>query len=521
MIAEDDALSRISLQRILSNWGHDVLTAEDGLQAWEAMRRDDPPMLAILDWMMPGMDGLEVCRRVRALHQENPPYIIILSGKSHKEDIVQGLNDGANDYLTKPVNFGELHARIGVGKRMLELQTALFQKNREIWESRQRLERTFAALDDAIFVIDARSLRIVDCNPSACAIFGYARAELLGRTTAFLHVDRPTFQEFLARLRPAMKEKGAFFLPEFQMKRRDGTVFPTENGVSALMDEHGRRVGWVNLVRDVSRRKEAETREKLHQEKLAQAAKMSALGTLVAGVAHEVNNPNNFIILNTPLLEEVWADALPVLEAHHCDHPEFKLAGIDFLQMRDNVPRLFSGIHEGSKRIKRIVSELKGFARQAPLDMRSKVQMNQVVEAALTLLRKTVAQHTNHFEMQLAPDLPLVQGDFQKLEQVVVNVLINACQALPDKGRGIVVCSFHERAEQTVVLRIEDQGNGIAPEHMGRICDPFFSTKHALGGTGLGLAISSSIIQDHGGRMAFDSTPGLGTTVTIHLQAVH
>jgi PAS domain S-box-containing protein len=284
-------------------------------------------------------------------------------------------------------------------------------------------------------------------------------------------------------------------------------------------DRDGGIAGIIGFAKDVTERKQAQMREKKQQDQLAQAAKMTALGTLVAGVAHEVNNPNNFIILNAPLLEEVWADSLPVLETHHAVHPEFMLAGMPYPRMRDNVARLFSGIHEGSKRIKRIVSELKTFARQLPLDMGSEVRLNQVVEAALTMLRKTIAEHTNLFVTRLDPNLPPVRGDFQKLEQVVVNLLINACQALPDKDRRIVLETYSDSDEEAVVLRITDEGEGIVPENIERICDPFFSTRHNVGGTGLGLSITSSIIQSHKGRMTFDSAPGLGTTVTIFLKA--
>jgi PAS domain S-box-containing protein len=645
LIAEDDVVSRSMLQVTLTRWGHEVVSAENGAQAWAEMRREDAPMLAILDWMMPEMDGLEVCRRIRSLHQDNPPYVIILSGKSEKADIIQGLEIGANDYLTKPVDFGELHARIEVGSRMLELQAELVRKIRESWESKQLLERTFAALDDAIFVIDAKTLEIIDCNPTASGIFGYGRRRMLGKTPAFLHVDQASFDAFKQYLGRAKHGKEAL-PPEFRMKRGDGVIVPTEHNVTPLTDECGQRIGWVNLVRDVSVRKEAEQelrqsradllraqkaarigswkyhirknvfsgsrefarifelqqdapmgyealarmihsedrdmadktwkeavragrpfevehrivcgetikwvrtvgesqtegvdqekmvigitqditekkqseiKEKTQQEQLLQAAKMAALGTLVAGVAHEVNNPNNFIMLNAPLLEKVWSDALPVLEKHHALYPDFALTGIPFEQMRGYVTELFSGLHEGSKRIKHIVAELKYFARQTPLNMNQEVQLNEVVQAALTMLRKTIAQHTAHFQVSLDPLLPLVQGDFQKLEQVVVNLLINACQALPDKSRGVLLETFSVPSDDAVVLRIIDEGEGIPQENLGRILDPFFSTRQDIGGTGLGLAISAAVIREHAGRMAFDSVPGRGTTVTVSLKAL-
>jgi len=125
-------------------------------------------------------------------------------------------------------------------------------------ESQQLLERTFASLHDAVFIIDAATTEILDCNPAASDMFGYTREEMVGRTTAFLHVDEATLEEFRAHLYPAVEEKGFLFLPEFRMKRKDGTVFPTEHNVIPLEDERGKRIGWVSVVRDITERKQAE-----------------------------------------------------------------------------------------------------------------------------------------------------------------------------------------------------------------------------------------------------------------------
>ena len=125
-------------------------------------------------------------------------------------------------------------------------------------ESQQLLERTFASLLDAVFIIDADTVEIMDCNPAASEIFGYSRQEMLGRTTAFLHIDQAALEEFRQHLYPAVEEKGFLFLPEFRMKRKDGTVFPTEHSVMPLEDEQGKRIGWVSVIRDITDRKRAE-----------------------------------------------------------------------------------------------------------------------------------------------------------------------------------------------------------------------------------------------------------------------
>jgi CheY-like chemotaxis protein len=132
LIAEDDMVSRRVLEATLVKWGHEVVVAADGAQAWVVLQREDAPHLAILDWMMPEMDGVELCRRVRALPTTTPPYLIFLTAKSGTEDVVTGLDAGANDYLTKPFDRAELRARVQVGAHVLELRENLAARVREL-----------------------------------------------------------------------------------------------------------------------------------------------------------------------------------------------------------------------------------------------------------------------------------------------------------------------------------------------------------------------------------------------------
>jgi DNA-binding response OmpR family regulator len=132
LIAEDDAVSRRVLEATLTRFGHEVVVAGDGAQAWEILQTEDAPRLAILDWMMPEIDGLEVCRRVRSLPNNTPPFLILLTAKSTKEEVVTGLDAGANDYLTKPFDRAELRARVQVGVQVLELQSKLADRVREL-----------------------------------------------------------------------------------------------------------------------------------------------------------------------------------------------------------------------------------------------------------------------------------------------------------------------------------------------------------------------------------------------------
>jgi DNA-binding response OmpR family regulator len=137
LIAEDDAVSRLLLESVLRDWNYDVVAAGDGLAAWDALQQPDPPRLAIVDWQMPGLDGLDVCRRVRAHPATASVYVLLLTGKGGTDNVVQGLRSGANDYLTKPFDLDELSARLGVGRRVVELQQSLAERVAE-------LERTLA-----------------------------------------------------------------------------------------------------------------------------------------------------------------------------------------------------------------------------------------------------------------------------------------------------------------------------------------------------------------------------------------
>jgi polar amino acid transport system substrate-binding protein len=271
------------------------------------------------------------------------------------------------------------------------------------------------------------------------------------------------------------------------------------------------------LALEVVERKRALDELKLHQDKLIQADKMASLGILVAGVAHEINNPNGLILLNMPILREVYQDAEEVLEIRYHDLGDFTLGGLPYSRMRNEVPHLLEEMQEGANRIKRIVEELKDFARQDTSAATEPIDFNVVVQAAVRLVDSSIRTATNRFETSYSSHLPIIQGNAQRVEQVVVNLILNACQSLLNMERGISLATFYDQKAEVVVLRLSDEGSGIAPEHIPHLTDPFFTTKRESGGTGLGLSVSATIVKEHGGSLDFDSSPGSGTTVTLRL----
>ncbi len=239
-------------------------------------------MLTDLD--LPDSQAGDTFARLRA-HAPGLP-VVVLTGREDEDLARRTVRAGADDYLFKRELSGSLlaHALLyaierqrtraalqaahdalerRVQERTVELEQAniqLQQAAQALRESQQLLTRTFASLRDAVFVVDAVTIRILDCNPAASEIFGYSREELIGRTTAFLHVDEAALHEFRAHLHPAVATEGFLVLPEFKMKRKDGTVFPTEHIVTPLEDERGQHIGWVSVVRDVTARVRAEER---------------------------------------------------------------------------------------------------------------------------------------------------------------------------------------------------------------------------------------------------------------------
>jgi signal transduction histidine kinase/predicted hydrocarbon binding protein len=271
------------------------------------------------------------------------------------------------------------------------------------------------------------------------------------------------------------------------------------------------------LQQEIIDRKQAEEQARIRQEQLFQASKMASLGTLVSGVAHEINNPISFVMLNGPILQKAWQGVKPILDEHRRVKGDFQIANMTYTQLGERIPLLLSGITQGAKRVKAIVSDLKEFARQSSPELRDMVNVNTAVKTGVGLVSNLMKKSTNRFSAVYEPDVPLVKGNIQRIEQVIINLLVNACEALSDNHQAIVVSTAYDSESDCVIVEIQDEGEGMTPEVLHRIKDPFFTTKRDSGGTGLGLAISDRIITDHGGNMVFDSTIGYGTFVKVSL----
>jgi len=269
------------------------------------------------------------------------------------------------------------------------------------------------------------------------------------------------------------------------------------------------------LEEEIQQRERVENDMRQKQEQLIQAGKLASLGVLVAGVAHEINNPNQAVMMGIQLLRKTWPNMRTILDAYYEREGDFLLGGINYSELRENISEHYKGIVDSARRIDAIVKGLKDFARQDRADMTQIVNLNLLVKSSLILLDNMVKRATDKLRVELSPRIPTFHGNTQRIEQVVVNLVQNACQALENRSRAISICTDYDEERQRVVLEVRDQGEGIPPENLTKICDPFFTTKREGGGTGLGLSVTSTIVKDHHGELEFHSEPGNGTTVRV------
>jgi PAS domain S-box-containing protein len=430
-------------------------------------------------------------------------------------------------YLVAVVLLGYLfHQFRRLRRNARSLRRANVKLQRQIAERRQAeaalrtSEERFRAItesaNDAIVSADL-SGRVVSWNAKAEAIFGYRADEILGRSFVRLMPERYRRADE-ARL-AERAARGASRLAgrtlEFVGRRKDGNEFPLELSLSSWSTAQGRYV--TGMVRDLTVRKRLEETARQQELQLIQANKMTALGTLVSGVAHEINNPNHVVLMNSSVVGDAWDDALKILDSRREEEGEFSLGGLSYAEMRATIPALLDEIHDGARRIDRIVKDLKDFARPSARGARSSFALNDAVRRGLRLLAHAIRTRTQRFDVVLADDLPAMEGDAQQIEQVVVNLVINALEALPGRERGVRVTTAFDAETREAVLEVRDEGVGIAADHLVRLCDPFFTTKQESGGTGLGLAITSSLVRKHGGRLTFSSEPGRGTSAMVRL----
>lgn len=521
LIIDDEPMVRESLASCLEDEGYAVLQACDGDQGLEICYRQRPT-LVFTDLRMPVVDGFEVVERLTRELPEIPT--IAMSGVGNAGEAVRAIHLGAWAYITKPVtNLDEITitiARVLERARLVRenleyrqsLEHLVEEKTRQLKESEQRFYQFFFQHDDAIILCRVPDLVILDANPSSCKLFGYTCQEILSRRFPlfFATAERPDLAAGLTHL----AGESIFLREHVKAKDRNGAELVVS--LKAWSISLGNETVIYCSLRNATEKFLLEKQLQTSQARLIQAHKLASIGMLASGIAHEINNPNNFIAFNTDLLAEIWRDSLPVLAQYSRTHPGFTLGGLPFGEIPATADRLFRGLADGSHRIDTIVGQLKQYARPSGTGGATGCDINRAVSGAVALLDHQIKRATDRFELRMGDDLPLVRGFPQQIEQVLVNLISNSLLALPGREKGIMVSTARD-GHGGVVVTVADEGTGMDRETLARLTEPFFSTRHESGGTGLGLSISDSILREHGGTLDFESEDGRGTRATIHL----
>ena len=396
LVADDDPTTLALLGHWARRWGYDVTTVADGATALAALEGANGPRLAVLDWQMPGCDGVEICRRLHR-RASNAPYVhvILITCSTQPERIAHALDNGANDFLAKPLNTHEFKSRLGVGRRMLKYHEELNQKNARLLEYATELEGLAAS-----------------------------------RAKQLLHIER-----------------------------------------------------------------------------------MATIGLLSSSLAHEVNNPTTFISGNAQTIRRFWQDVEPSLRQCLPQTGAEQRRKLEFVL--DELPGAVTGILGGVKRIASIVRGLKTYAHQSS-GTQKPCEVQHFIQSAIGLCGYELNKRQIVVTLRCDENLPWVHGDSQQLEQVVVNLIVNAAQAMAQSStRALTVTATMVGSD--VRISIEDTGPGIAADLLDRIWQPFFTTKAAEEGTGLGLSICRDIIEAHDGDIAVANRAEGGAAFVITL----
>lgn len=519
LIVDDDPAMRELLRECLTPLGYDLTFGNSGRQALELLAAT-PFTVAILDLMLPDLSGTEMLRRIREPRPEIE--IIVLTGYASLETAIEALRLGAYDYVTKPfdahtiqttvrraVEKSGFRSRLAALNRATQAMIATLDPDEVLALAMAEARTMLEAEATAIFLLESAgdALRLAaaagaasDCSvgartPADAGIAGWvarnAQPVLVG--------DAPRDSRYDPRVDGLVGPETRSLLA-VPLKYRDAAIGVVEAvNKAGGFDDHDRELlstlaGSTAIAIENARlyQAERELRKLVEQSQtqLVQTEKLAATGRLAASLAHEINNPLQAI-----------HNSLQLILSFQLEADEQR----EYLQIAE----------EEIERLMSLVASILEFARPPQQEMRT-TNVNEVVERVLALTGKYLQHRRVAVRRDLAPDLPRMLAAPDELEQVFLNLVLNAVDAMP--GGGTLHIASHLAADGRLGVVFSDTGHGIASELLDHIFEPFFSTRE--GGTGLGLTVSYNIVRRHGGEMTVQSTVGEGTTFTVWLPAL-
>ena len=372
-------------------------------------------------------------------------------------------------------------------------------------QSRNTLRSVFDSISDPLIMVD-RDLRIRMANRATVDYFHLADyLEILGKSFMALAEDYFTPDLLNSMQSAVLKFEESSFesnSPEKSGKYEKIIIYPTHK-------EYRGSGSAIVRISDI-------TKEKILTMELIQKEKLASLGLLVSGVTHEINNPNNFISFNIPILRDSLREILPVLDEHAAKTPHFEVQGVPYPEFRTDVMKLLENIEHGSTRINATVAKLKEFSRKKNDKGARRILPTDVVERAIAICHTQIRKTVKTFDVQMQQVMPEIVSDPDAIEQTLINLLINAAHAA-DKSDAYIRLKVKRGVSEMegLVLEVEDNGCGMNKQTASRIFDPFFTTKEDGLGTGLGLYISKNLLESIGGSISVVSEIGTGTTFRV------
>lgn len=497
LIVDDELHNRKLLEIVLQDEGYALSTAAGGAEAI-AMVAAEPPDLILLDIMMPETNGFEVASRIKADRATRNIPIIMVTARDDREARMLGLNAGAEDFLTKPVDRAEVRVRV---RNLLRLKAYgdYHEKHTHVLEGEvgsqaahlmdgERLYRsTFDAAPVGIVHVglDGQWLRV---NQRLCDLLGFSAEELQGRPPECLPDEIEAFRAMV------LGTRHRHVVDERRYLRHDGSIVWTRVNTSLHRDGEGQPRHFISVIEDITEHRALEAQ-------IRQSNKMDAIGRLASGVAHDLNN---LLTVISGFAEILAADFAPKTQ-HSNDLAEITAA---------------------AERATGLTRQLLAFSRQQVLHV-SAVDVNALVLEMTGMLARLIGEDIE-VALALAPSLSPALADRGQMEQVVMNLVVNARDAMPSGGRLSIETSdvdldtspWQEEevvAGEYVMLALTDTGTGISPEARGHLFEPFFTTKELGKGTGLGLSTTYGIVKQCKGYIRVYSEPGLGTTFKVYL----
>jgi two-component system, NtrC family, sensor kinase len=503
VLIDDEEDIREIMTISLQDRGYWVETAAEGA-AGIRLCQEALPQIVITDIRMPGIDGLQVLKTIK---QQLPDIEVIVATAFGEMDLaIRALQLDASDFITKPVSDNALHLALSrareryTSRKQIKDYTVLLEKEKA--ETSQQLFKTIAFQKnliensmDGILGCDEMDL-VVTYNQSMEQILGYPKIEVIHNMTFdhfFPAEHAARFKEKLAAEKFGGQDR--LNLYEATLRNQSGREVPVQVSAVTLFDE-GRANGLVCFFRDLREIRKLE-REMADQARILHQDKMMSLGKLAASVVHEINNPLSGILNYLRLMNRIIGKG-PLTENH-----------------REKFQRFLDLVQNETKRCSQIVSNLLSFSRKSPPTF-SQVQIDELLKRCILLSHHKLELSNIQLESSIPENLPPVEGDYNQLQQCIINLIFNAIDAMPDGGT-LNLRSRFDTNQGTMIVMVGDSGHGISAQDLPHIFEPFFTTKNEGYGVGLGLSTVYGIIERHKGNITVKSQPGEGTAFRLEL----